>query len=626
MVRCRQLICLLLCAALLGMLPGMPAMATGVMTASIGADEYGDITFTTFDDLKILAAAAYDGTTRAVYSGEGALTVEEDLYLPPELTVTVYGQLLIPAGVTLGVEELSCDRLTVEGNLICGSCVTVKLHLKVTGQVTVQGQLRVDAETAMQGTNKLVFSSEDAQLRISQEVTDLSGLREAALDAADAPENWTYSVDAVIPDGSCLTVSEELTLPQNMDVYVLGSGSVLVSPEGCLQAQGYLALCVPLKVEGTLVNGGGVDVCYDDGGLLELAGTYTGSGILWVEAMHLATPETAVPGMKASDFLMLLQEDSYSRSWTMYLRLAHTAQAARVYGATRYQTAMKVAQLTGNVLGVERFNAVVIASGTQFADALSGSYLASVKGAPILLTNGNNAAQLHTWIREHVIPGGTVYLLGGTAAVPTTVENGLGDYVLKRLGGATRYDTNLAILREAGVSGKQIIVCTGKAFADSLSASAVGLPILLVKDRLTDAQKALLAESTGGSLVIGGTGAVSQAVEKELAAYGTVERIGGASRYETSVLVAHRFFRYPGVAVLASAGNFPDGLCAGPMAAALGIPLLLTADGKTDMVRTYAVERGLYAAYILGGSGLISDAAVRSVMGLQAEYAIEAVE
>ena len=38
--------------------------------------------------------------------------------------------------------------------------------------------------------------------------------------------------------------------------------------------------------------------------------------------------------------------------------------------------------------GVEKFDAIIIATGKNFADALSGSYLAVVKNAPILLTNG----------------------------------------------------------------------------------------------------------------------------------------------------------------------------------------------------------------------------------------------
>ena len=38
------------------------------------------------------------------------------------------------------------------------------------------------------------------------------------------------------------------------------------------------------------------------------------------------------------------------------------------------------------VLGVEKFDAVILATGKNFADALGGGYLAARKSAPILLT------------------------------------------------------------------------------------------------------------------------------------------------------------------------------------------------------------------------------------------------
>ena len=109
----------------------------------------------------------------------------------------------------------------------------------------------------------------------------------------------------------------------------------------------------------------------------------------------------------------------------------------------------------------------MVATGKNFADALAGSYLAVEKNAPILLTNGNsdNVAQLHEYIAANVEEGGIIYILGGTGAVPTLVEEIKG-YDVVRLSGASRYDTNLAILEEAGTSGDSIIVATGKTFAD----------------------------------------------------------------------------------------------------------------------------------------------------------------
>ena len=301
-----------------------------------------------------------------------------------------------------------------------------------------------------------------------------------------------------------------------------------------------------------------------------------------------------------------------------------TTGVNRIFGADRYATALKTADELKTVLGVDKFESVLVASGTDFADALAGSYLATQKNAPILLVR-NRASEMDAvkaYIKKNLADGGTVYLLGGPNAVPEAMETGLDGFNVKRLGGATRYDTNLLILKEAGVAGKDIVVCTGTNFADSLSASAVGLPILLVKTSLTDAQKNFLKDTTGKKIIIGGTAAVNANIENALKAYGTVERLAGNTRYETSVLVAKFFFRAPKQAVLAYAQNFPDGLCGGALAYQLDSPLILTATGKDAAAVSYAADNGIRAGYALGGTGLISDQILRKVFAMAADAVI----
>lgn len=299
-------------------------------------------------------------------------------------------------------------------------------------------------------------------------------------------------------------------------------------------------------------------------------------------------------------------------------------QVTRLAGATRYETGYKVADELKTALGVDKFDAVVVATGKNFADALSGSYLAVEKNAPILLTNGksDNIADLHTYIRNNVKPGGTIYILGGEAAVPASVET-IGGYMVKRLSGSNRYETNLKILEVAGYQGKDFIVSTGKNFADSLSASAVKLPVLLVKSELTDLQKELLCKTVGSQFyIVGGNGAVGYDIENALKAYGNVDRIYGSSRYETSVAVAKTFFTNVDSAVLADAKGFPDGLCGGPLAAAMNAPLLLTADGKIDAAAEYAQQRQIYSGYVLGGTARISDASAQEIFKMKQNQSI----
>jgi len=317
-----------------------------------------------------------------------------------------------------------------------------------------------------------------------------------------------------------------------------------------------------------------------------------------------------------SFFVQVVYGDRFSASEVFTVETKpFDLDVTRIYGSDRYETALAVADQQKLDRGISQFDAVIIASGTQFADALSGSYLAHVKNAPILLTRANQTTEsmVLAYVKENLAPGGTVYILGGPNAVPVSTETGLEGFEIKRLGGADRYETNLRILSEAGPGEEGILICTGLDFADSLSASASKLPILLVKNSLTEDQKALLAQVPGTKYIIGGTAAVSARVEAQLSAFGQIRRIGGADRFETSVLVAREFFTSPEGAVLAYARNFPDGLSGGPLAICNNSPLILTASGKEAPAAAYVGDKDLTRGYVLGGSGLISDKTVGKI-------------
>lgn len=302
----------------------------------------------------------------------------------------------------------------------------------------------------------------------------------------------------------------------------------------------------------------------------------------------------------------------------------------RIFGETRVETAMLVANRYKELLGVEKLDNIIIANGSNFADALAGSYLAKQKNAPILMYHGNNTDVLHKYINENLKSGGTVYILGGVNALPVEVETGLDGFYVKRLAGATRYETNIEILKEAGVTNQEILVCTGTGFADSLSASAVGKPILLVNsdtNELLDVQKEYLNSlSSDKYYIIGGENAVSENLEIAFRNYGATERLGGATRYETSVMVAERFFAMPDYVVLAYSMNFPDGLCGGSLAMAMNAPVILTATDNITEVKGYLENNKISAGTVLGGEGLISDEAVTEIFNMNEDNQIEVIK
>ena len=297
------------------------------------------------------------------------------------------------------------------------------------------------------------------------------------------------------------------------------------------------------------------------------------------------------------------------------------ADVIRIAGSDRIATSLMLADQLRAVLGVEKFDTVVVASALNFPDALTGSYLAAVKDAPILLTYPAAHAKIRAYIQENLKPGGMVYILGGEGAVSADFADGLSRFSVKRVAGSDRFGTNLAIMKEAGVSADQpVLIATATNFADSLSASAAGLPMVLVYGSLREDQKEFLATTSKNFIIIGGEAAVSPALEAELKAIGTVERLAGDGRYQTSVMVAKKFVQNPDDVVLAYARNFPDGLCGGPLAYALGAPLILTDNHYPGEADTYV--SGIFAGFVVGGTGLISDSTARAIFDLTADSTI----
>lgn len=170
------------------------------------------------------------------------------------------------------------------------------------------------------------------------------------------------------------------------------------------------------------------------------------------------------------------------------------------------------------------------------------------------------------------------------------------------------------------------LVCSGKGFADALSASAVPQPILLVGNTLTDEQKTYLAGTLFDYTIVGGTLAVNEEIEAALGYEGKVlGRLAGSDRFETSLLVAEEFFGdgssgstggngsggtgsgAPNTAVLAYSNNFPDGLSGAVIAHKNSAPLVLVNNQNYKHAAEYFESIGLKSLKVLGGQAVISD-------------------
>lgn len=290
----------------------------------------------------------------------------------------------------------------------------------------------------------------------------------------------------------------------------------------------------------------------------------------------------------------------------------------RIYGSDRYETAFEVADTLKVHNNISKFDSVIVASGTGYADALAASYLAEKKDAPILLVKKEASTEnrVREYIKANVKSGGSVYIIGGPASVSDGFASSLTGYTVKRLAGDDRYETNLAILNEGGRASNGLIISSGTGYADSLSASATGMPILLVNGTLSEAQAEYISNAGGKVYIAGGTAAVSEELEAQIKEIKSgVTRLAGATRYETSYKIATTFFGGARqAAIVAYAVDYPDGLVASALGQAMGSPVILVDGSHTSYAKQYAKSSGIESVAGIIGPKFLSDSAFTSII------------
>lgn len=169
------------------------------------------------------------------------------------------------------------------------------------------------------------------------------------------------------------------------------------------------------------------------------------------------------------------------------------------------------------------------------------------------------------------------------------------------------------IARKGWTGANTVILTRDDLVADSMVAVPLSkkfdAPILMTPSGSLDSRVADEISTLGARtvLMIGGTGAVSEDVEKSLTDRGLrVIRIAGLDRVETSVQVSS-WVGSQGTVFLANAYAEPDALAASAFAAAKGIPILLTdGDVLSPSVRDRLTAMNAREVVILGGTGVVS--------------------
>lgn len=235
---------------------------------------------------------------------------------------------------------------------------------------------------------------------------------------------------------------------------------------------------------------------------------------------------------------------------------------------------------------------VILAREDDFPDALAGTPLAHMYGAPILLTSRD---YLVPGAREEILRLGPekVILLGGEAALSYDIEGELRKMgiAVERIGGANRYDTARLIAHKVSPDPKKVMVVNGENYPDALSAAPYaafnGYPILLTRSSSLPPETREVLEKARSTIVVGGTSAIK---EELMGHFPGATRIAGGDRYETSLEVARQLGLDTRSLLLASGQDFAGALT-GSVLAARGInPVILFNPGQNNNGLIYSIK------------------------------------
>lgn len=505
--------------------------------------------------------------------------------LAPTIATTTSGVLpagtyQITAGTNAGVKITNGSTLTID-NVTPGTPFTV--------QTATAANAGYATGTAAAGLAAEPEAFTLSNLRVGESFTVGANNIDNAVSSVVFTNPASVTGAANLPAGTYIVAANAGTTA-NDDFTLTGPSGLVLGNSAVAGASGANVIrngAVYTTATGNYTAGGGVT-----DGL-----SFTFNGLVDGMTLTILANDTTVPaGANQKDILAPLDE-------LMQAGVA-TAPSARIGGNNRYETAAKVAEawaLGDKSIINGKFRNAIIASGENFPDALSASYLSQRMGAPILLTQAGRLPQdTVEALRDRQVE--KVFIVGGTAAISQAVEDqlkGLDTYYLddrssnqtirttgaklqtQRLAGGSRYTTNQLVNMYAaawggvntigktvykyGEAGKYTaIVARGDNFPDALAAGVLtagvkpvtgaphrndgALPLILtLPGELSSSAKDQIDNlDVEHALIVGGKAAVSDAAEKGLTEKGlTVNRLSrGADapelddRYGTAAAVA----------------------------------------------------------------------------------------
>lgn len=304
----------------------------------------------------------------------------------------------------------------------------------------------------------------------------------------------------------------------------------------------------------------------------------------------------------------------------------------RLGGADRYGTSVAISKRSFTA----PVEAVFIATGAAFPDALAGGPAAARLGGPVLLVRKDGVPRAVKDEIQRLKPK-NIYVLGGPDVVRPTVLGDLRQLTsgrVARLHGENRYETAAQVSRSLWTSRlSTVFVASGASFPDALSGGAAAAhldaPLLLTAPHgLPSATRTELARLKPSRVyVLGGSAAVAPDVVtgiKNVLPGVRVVRLHGADRYATSAKIVTEIWRGTEAVFYATGSAFPDALSATPAAHVNEAPLLLV----KDKCLTSAVMRARetvapwpLTSVLVGGTSVLPTAAYNTECGWPERFA-----
>ena len=294
----------------------------------------------------------------------------------------------------------------------------------------------------------------------------------------------------------------------------------------------------------------------------------------------------------------------------------------RISGENRVQTAIEVSKK----MFKEGTNKVVLANQDNYSDVLTAAPFAKANNASLLYVSSNSISK-EVMSEIARLKAKEITIIGGEKSVDEGLKKELEkrNFKVDRLSGADRYKTSAQIAAKL-IDGKTttLEIASGENYADALSLNNAAekdkAPILLVRVNAIDKSVEDVIKSSKASLIniAGGEKSVSESTKANIKKISnvTVNRIGGADRYETSILLA----KYSGakeVVVVASGEDFADALVAAPFSAQQKGAILLTNKDKLGQnAEQFIKDTKFNKSYVIGGEKSVSEDVINQLTSI----------